>query len=101
MTGYATQLQLLAEVQSGKMQLAFGDAMALSFWLNGTSSDNCCRFVSQSYYSSSFLGEGMRIAVAGTRDDLADAINVSLMGIAEKRASSRNCIYGFFRVVFY
>ena len=83
-TGYATQLQLLAEVQSGKMQLAFGDAMALSFWLNGTSSDNCCRFVSQSYYSSSFLGEGMRIAVAGTRDDLADAINVSLMELQKK-----------------
>jgi polar amino acid transport system substrate-binding protein len=62
----------------------FGDAMRLSFWLNGTQSDGCCNFVGGAYYSNEMLGDGMRIAVPAGKRNLVGALNVALRSLQRK-----------------
>jgi polar amino acid transport system substrate-binding protein len=82
--GFADEQFLTADLTSGKIDLMFGDGMKLSFWLHGQASKGCCNFIGEAYYSSEFLGEGMRIAALNSRPDVIRAINQSLDSIQRK-----------------
>lgn len=71
-------------VREGKVDGAFGDGMRLSFWLAGSSSQNCCRFAGGPYIAPEFLGAGL--AIATRRDDavLTQAFDYALREIAVK-----------------
>ena len=59
-------------LRQGDVDLLFGDAVSLAFWLNGTDSANCCAFRGGPYMDSRYFGEGVGIAVKqGQRDDAA------------------------------
>lgn len=83
-TGYTTEDKLRADLKSGKIDLIFGDAMQLSFWLGVDEGRQCCRFVGQPYYSDYFLGEGMRIAYRAEAADLREAIDGALVELQRK-----------------
>lgn len=72
------------DLRDGKIDGAFGDGMRLSFWLAGTGSADCCRFVGGPYLASEFLGAGL--AIAAKRDDvlLVQAFDYALREIAVK-----------------
>lgn len=72
---------LFDALREGSLAGAFGDGMRLSFWLAGTDSQSCCRFVGGPYIAPEFLGNGLAIAVR--RDDamLADAFDFALREI--------------------
>jgi polar amino acid transport system substrate-binding protein len=73
-----------AALKDGQVDLLFGDGIALSFWLNGTSSDGCCAFRGGPFLDSRFFGEGVGIAVKPGNVVLRQAFNWALFQIWEK-----------------
>jgi polar amino acid transport system substrate-binding protein len=65
-------------LRRGDVDLLFGDAISLAFWLNGTDSENCCAFRGGPYIDSRYFGEGVGIAVRKGNDLMRLALNWAL-----------------------
>jgi polar amino acid transport system substrate-binding protein len=70
-------------LRRGEVDYLFGDGYALSFWLNGASSGNCCAFVGGPFVESRYFGEGIGIAVKRGNDTLRMALNWALFRVWE------------------
>lgn len=71
-------------VRRGEADYVFGDGIALSFWLNGTDSGNCCAFAGGPFFESQFFGEGVGIAVRKGNETVRQALNWALFRLWEK-----------------
>jgi polar amino acid transport system substrate-binding protein len=71
-------------LRKGDADLLFGDGVALAFWLNGTDSANCCKFVGGPFTESRYFGEGVGIAVKRGNETLRLALNWALVRVWEK-----------------
>ncbi len=98
--GYASDTLLSDELVAKKIDLMFGDGMSLSFWINGEASKKCCAFVGGAYYSSYYLGEGMRIAALNSRPDVIQAIDRSL-NLIQQKGGIEELFLRFFPNTFY
>ena len=67
-----------------EVDLLFGDGIGLAFWLNGTDSANCCKFVGGPFTESRYFGEGIGIAVKRGNDTLRLALNWALFRLWEQ-----------------
>lgn len=70
----------------GKVDLLFDDGVSLAFWLNGSSSRQCCEFKGGPYLEPRFFGEGIAIAVPKKDQQIRIMINGALKRV---RASGR------------
>jgi polar amino acid transport system substrate-binding protein len=70
-------------LRQGEVDLLFGDAISLAFWLNGTDSENCCVFRGGPYIDSRYFGEGVGIAVKKGNDTIRLALNWALFRVWE------------------
>ena len=70
-------------LRRGNVDLLFGDGFALSFWLNGASSNNCCLFAGGPFVEGRYFGEGIGIAVKRGNDTLRLALNWALYRVWE------------------
>jgi polar amino acid transport system substrate-binding protein len=71
-------------LRRGDVDLLFGDAISLAFWLNGTDSENCCTFRGGPYLDSRYFGEGVGIAVRKGNDVMRLALNWALFRVWEQ-----------------
>jgi polar amino acid transport system substrate-binding protein len=71
-------------LRQGDVDLLFGDAVSLAFWLNGTDSNNCCAFRGGPYMDSRYFGEGVGIAVKKGNDTIRLALNWALFRLWEQ-----------------
>jgi polar amino acid transport system substrate-binding protein len=71
-------------LRRGDVDLLFGDAITLAFWLNGTDSENCCAFSGGAYLDSRYFGEGVGIAVKKGNDLVRLALNWALFRVWEQ-----------------
>ncbi len=71
-------------LKRGDVDLLFGDAIALAFWLNGVDSENCCAFRGGPFLDSRYFGEGVGIAVRKGNDTLRQALNWALFQVWER-----------------
>ena len=71
-------------LRKGDVDLVFGDGVALAFWLNGTESANCCKFIGGPFTESRYFGEGVGIAVKRGNDTLRLDFNWALFRLWEK-----------------
>ena len=71
-------------LRQGDVDLLFGDAVSLAFWLNGTDSANCCAFRGGPYIDSRYFGEGVGIAVKKGNDTIRLALNWALFRVWEQ-----------------
>jgi polar amino acid transport system substrate-binding protein len=71
-------------LKRGDVDLLFGDAISLAFWLNGTDSENCCSFRGGPYIDSRYFGEGVGIAIKKGNDTMRLALNWALFRIWEQ-----------------
>jgi polar amino acid transport system substrate-binding protein len=69
---------MLLALKRHEVEFAFGDAIALSFWLNGKEAEACCDFLGGPYTESRFFGEGVSIALRKNDEKLQRAINYAL-----------------------
>lgn len=61
--GFENSARAREALRQREIELLFGDGIGLTFWLNGTASDNCCEFRGGPYSDSRYFGEGVGIAV--------------------------------------
>jgi polar amino acid transport system substrate-binding protein len=71
-------------LRRGDVDLLFGDAISLAFWLNGTDSENCCAFRGGPYLDSRYFGEGVGIAVRRGNDAMRLVLNWALFRLWEQ-----------------
>jgi polar amino acid transport system substrate-binding protein len=71
-------------LRRGEVDLVFGDGISLAFWLNGTDSANCCKFLGGPFMESRYFGEGIGIAVRRGNDLLRQALNWALFRLWEQ-----------------
>jgi len=71
-------------LKRGDVDLLFGDAISLAFWLNGTDSENCCVFRGGPYLDNRFFGEGVGIAVRKGNETVRQALNFALFRVWEQ-----------------
>ena len=65
-----------------KVAVHFGDAIGLSFWLDGAASRGCCAFAGPAWLETAYFGEGLRIAVARSNPRLKHALDYALRRLA-------------------
>jgi polar amino acid transport system substrate-binding protein len=65
-------------LRRGDVDLMFGDAISLAFWLNGTDSENCCAFRGGPFIDNRYFGEGIGVAVKKGNDTMRLALNYAL-----------------------
>ena len=70
-------------LRRGEVDLLFGDAISLAFWLNGTDSENCCSFRGGPFLDSRYFGEGIGIAVKKGNETIRMALNWALFRVWE------------------
>jgi polar amino acid transport system substrate-binding protein len=68
-------------LKSGNVSAAFGDGVQLSFWLGSEDAEGCCRFLDGPFFSETFLGHGLAIAVLPENGRLADAFDYALLAL--------------------
>ena len=73
-----------AALRRGEVDLLFGDAISLAFWLNGTDSENCCAFRGGPYTDNRYFGEGIGIAVRKGNEVIQLALNWALFRVWEQ-----------------
>jgi polar amino acid transport system substrate-binding protein len=73
---------LRAALRNGEIETLFGDANALSFWLNGTDAAGCCIFRSGAFLDPNFFGEGVGIAVRNSNSNLRRVLDYALAKLA-------------------
>jgi polar amino acid transport system substrate-binding protein len=71
-------------LRRGDVDLLFGDAISLAFWVNGTDSENCCAFRGGAFMDSRYFGEGIGIAVKKGNDLIRLALNWALFRVWEQ-----------------
>jgi len=73
-------------LKEGEVDLMFGDGISLMFWVNGTSSQNCCAFIGGPFTESRYFGEGIGIAVLRGNRKMRQVLDY---GLARVRATGR------------
>ena len=71
-------------LKKGDVDLLFGDAISLAFWLHGTDSENCCSFRGGPYIDSRYFGEGIGIVVKRGNDPIRLGLNWALFRVWEQ-----------------
>lgn len=80
---YPNSGDMRSALRRGEVDLIFGDAIALAFWLNGTDSAGCCAFSGGPFLESRYFGEGVGIGVRRGDDVLRQALNWALYRVWE------------------
>jgi polar amino acid transport system substrate-binding protein len=75
---YASLAAALSEAKAGKISAVFGDALGLAFWLHGSDSENCCRFVGGPFVDDRFFGAGLSIVLKPEDRKLKSALDYAL-----------------------
>lgn len=81
---FASDDALRIALRRGEVDMIFGDAISLAFWINGTDSGECCAFSGGPFVESRFFGEGVGIGVRKGNDLLRQALNWALFRVWEK-----------------
>ncbi len=68
----------LDELKDGTLAAFFGDALSLSFWLNGPDSADCCHFSGGAYLDDRYFGPGLAIVMKAEDRALKFALDYAL-----------------------
>lgn len=80
---FKTPDEMYRALTDKEVDLIFGDTIALMFWLNGTSSEGCCRFIGKAFTEEKYFGEGVAMAVAKNNKKLRLVLNNALKKVHE------------------
>jgi polar amino acid transport system substrate-binding protein len=71
-------------LKNGRVQALFGDAISLSYWLNGADAAGCCVFRDGPFTDPKYFGEGVGIAVKKGNSPLRRALDYALFQLARR-----------------
>ncbi len=72
----------LEAMRRKQVDLAFADAVAIAFWLNGSESLDCCTFIGGAYAESRYFGEGAGLVMRKGNVALRQAVDDALTRIS-------------------
>ncbi len=75
---YQTATQVREALRIGEVDAVFGDGTSFMFWINGTTSRGCCKFLPGAFLESRYFGNGAGIAVMKGNTEMRDALNYAL-----------------------
>ena len=70
-------------LKAGEVDVVFGDAVSLSFWINGTASEQCCTFRGGAFLEPKFFGDGVAIVLSQEDTQLKAEIDQALAGVRQ------------------
>lgn len=73
-------------LKNGRVQALFGDAITLSFWLNGAEAAGCCAFKDGPFTDPRYFGDGVGVAVKKGNVQLRRALDYALARLARRGA---------------
>jgi polar amino acid transport system substrate-binding protein len=73
-------------LKTGKVAAHFGDAISLSFWLNGAEAAGCCKFRDGPHTDPRFFGNGVGVAVKKGNEPLRRALDYALARLDRRGA---------------
>lgn len=97
---FETEDEARAALKDGKVDALFADGLNASIWLNGATSENCCRFAGGPFTEARYFGEGLAIAVEPGNDELRAAFDFALARIQED-GTYREIFLRYFPISFY
>jgi len=97
---FETEDEARAALKDGKVDALFADGLNASVWLNGTTSENCCRFAGGPFTDARYFGEGLAIAVEPGNDELREAFDFALARI-QQDGTYREIFLRYFPISFY
>ena len=71
-------------LKTGRVQALFGDAVTLSYWLNGAEAGGCCAFKDGPFTDPRYFGDGVGIAVKSGNAPLRRALDYALARLARR-----------------
>ncbi|MBI1981144.1 MAG: transporter substrate-binding domain-containing protein [Methylocystis sp.] len=71
-------------LKNGHVQALFGDAISLSYWLNGAEAAGCCVFRDGPFTDPKYFGEGVGIAVKKGNAPLRRTLDYALARLAQR-----------------
>ncbi|MGE5368556.1 MAG: transporter substrate-binding domain-containing protein [Chloroflexota bacterium] len=86
LVAFATPAEARNALKTGKVAAHFGDAVSLSFWLNGAEAAGCCAFKDGPFTDPRFFGEGVGIAVKKGNEPLRRALDYALARLDRRGA---------------
>ena len=81
---FSNQDAMLNALRAKKIEAAFSDALALSFWLQRRNGSVCCSFAGKPYLNEQYFGRGLAIGLAKGSPDLREGIDFALRSISDK-----------------
>ncbi|MCW5717035.1 MAG: transporter substrate-binding domain-containing protein [Bauldia sp.] len=72
---YPTADAARSALRSGQADVAFGDAVQLAFWLQGTTAGDCCEFAGGAHFDEHFFGRGLSVATSADAPELIAAMD--------------------------
>lgn len=81
---FATVDEARQALADGEVAAHFGDGLALSFWLNGASSEGCCRFAGGPWLEPGYFDRGMTVAFRFEDEMRQQAVNFALRRLQAK-----------------
>lgn len=97
---YVSLTLALGALQRGEVDVLFGDGLALSLWLGGRDSGNCCAFSGGPYLESAYFGEGVGFVMRTEDEALRRAFDYALQQLWD-RGTYAELYLRFFPVSFY
>ena len=80
---FGSDADLRAALVARRIDLAFGDGIGFSGWLNGPVGQACCTFAGGPFTETRYFGEGAGIAVQRGRQGLRVALDYALWRLAQ------------------
>lgn len=75
---YADTQTARQALKDGLVDLHFGDALSLSFWLQSDNADRCCGFYGGAYFDAASFGGGLTMALPKEATALRSTLNYAL-----------------------
>ncbi len=97
---YPTAEEARDALKKGRVDALFYDGLNASLWLNGTTSENCCRFAGGPYTEARYFGEGLTVAVAPGNEKLRNAFDFALARV-QQNGTYREIFLRYFPISFY
>lgn len=94
---FETQALARNALKNGKVAAHFGDAVSLSFWLNGAEAGACCAFKDGPFTDPRFFGDGVGIAVKKGNTALRRALDYALARL-DRRGAFGELYFKYFPV---
>lgn len=83
---YPDEEEARSALRRGDVDAHFGDGLGLSYWLQGTSSANCCVFAPGPWLEPGYFDHGLAIAVRGKSENLRAALDYALQQVHDDGA---------------